>query len=76
MLQSKRSEPEHLADPLPEGLRLVGLHSPEVSSVVLAAQVIMRSGALSHHVPASPIQSDEYAVEWELPGVPRDAGRP
>jgi hypothetical protein len=76
MLHSNRSEPGHLADPLPDGLRLVRPGSPEVSSVVVAAQVLVRSGDLPYHLPASPLQSDEYAVEWELPDGSGGAGRP
>ena len=76
MLQSNRLEPEHLVGPLPEGLRLVRPPRPEMSSVVVAAQVLVRSGDLPQHQPAALVQSDEYAVEWELPDVPGDAGRP
>jgi len=75
MLQSKRSPAPRLAGPLPQGLRSILPETPAVSSVVMAAQVVLRSGDL-HADPSAPTESDEFAVEWGMPDVPGDLRQP
>ena len=75
MLQSKRSPAHRLAGPLPEGLRSILPDSPNVSSVVMAAHVFLRSADLPPD-PSAPTGSDEFAVEWGMPDVPGDLRHP
>ena len=75
MLQSKRSAAHHLAGPLPEGLRSIEPETAKVSSVVMAAHVVLRSSDLPADQ-AAPDETEEFAVEWGLPDVPGDLRYP
>ena len=75
MLQSKRSAAHRLAGPLPEGIRSIQPETPTVSKVVMAAQLVLRSSDLPPD-PRAPNESNEFAVEWGIPDVPRDVRRP